>query len=231
VVARLSLLGGFVLESDDGLVNLAGTGQRLVALLAVRGQPVRRVHVAGCLWPDHTDERASANLRAAIWRLRDRALLVEPSPSTLGLDPRVRVDIADVIELARELEAAAGCPAVGPSLDLLTRDLLPDWYDDWLVVERERLRQVRLHALECLGRAWLRLDQASAAIEAALAAVAAEPLRESSHRLLIEVHLHEGNWGEAVRQYDACCALLRDELGVGPSDRLRQLIDSTRPDL
>ncbi len=59
---------------------------------------------------------------------------------------------------------------------------------------------------------------------AGLAAVSAEPLRESAHRALIAVHLHEANYGEAVRQYERCRTMLREELGISPSPRLRDLL-------
>jgi DNA-binding SARP family transcriptional activator len=62
------------------------------------------------------------------------------------------------------------------------------------------------------------------AVEAGLAAVAAEQLRESAHRSLIKAHLAEGNAGEALRQYGVIRGLLHDELGVGPSDALENLV-------
>jgi DNA-binding SARP family transcriptional activator len=57
--------------------------------------------------------------------------------------------------------------------------------------------------------------------------VRAEPLRESAHRALVMVHLHEGNYGEALRQYQRCRALLHDELGIDPSPRLHDLVFGT----
>ena len=80
-------------------------------------------------------------------------------------------------------------------------DLLPSWYDDWVIVERERLRQIRVHALEELSRRLAAGHRYGDAIDAALAAIAADPLRESAHRRLIEAHLAEGNVSEAIRQY------------------------------
>ncbi|MQA86310.1 MAG: hypothetical protein GEV03_17165 [Streptosporangiales bacterium] len=84
--------------------------------------------------------------------------------------------------------------------------------------------QVRLHALEALcahHRASGRLDTA---LQAGLAAVACEPLRESAHRQLARVHLAEGNPSEALRQYDLYRRLLRTELGLAPSPKFRQLV-------
>src|SRR5262249_37005908 len=111
----------------------------------------------------------------------------------------------------------------------LVGDLLPDWYDDWLRDEREELRQTRLHALESLARVLSQSGHHADAIQAALAAIRLEPLRESAHRTLIEIHLAEGNRSEARRQFQRCLRLLREELGVEPSDSMRLLLDPTYP--
>ena len=103
-------------------------------------------------------------------------------------------------------------------------DLLPDWYDDWLTVERERFRQLRLHALESLAGDLADSGRFAAATDAALAAIASEPLRESAHRTLIKLHLAEGNAAEAVRQYRFYSGLLRGELGLDPSPTMQALV-------
>jgi len=106
----------------------------------------------------------------------------------------------------------------------LTVDLLPDWYDDWVLVERERYNQLRLHAIEALCHHLTAAGHHAEAIDAGLAAVRAEPLRESAHQVLIRAHLAEGNRWEAVRQYERCRRLLLDELGVEPSRALQALL-------
>jgi DNA-binding SARP family transcriptional activator len=112
-------------------------------------------------------------------------------------------------------------------LELLSHDVLPGWYEeDWILEEREAFRQVRLHALEVVCRMLADLGRYSDAVAAGLAAVRAEPLRESAHRALIVAHLREANYGEAIAQYERCCVLLRDELGVAPSPCLRELIQT-----
>lgn len=109
-------------------------------------------------------------------------------------------------------------------------DLLPGWYDDWALVERERMRQRVLHALEALSQRLVRAGRFAEAVETALLAVGAEPLRESAQRALIEVHFAEGNWVEGWRNYQAYRDLLRRELGVEPSADLVALLQTTRDD-
>ena len=105
-------------------------------------------------------------------------------------------------------------------------DLLPDWYEDWVLIERERYRQLRLRALDALCERLTAADRLSDALDAGLAAVAGEPLRESAHRAVVRVHLAEGNVGEAIRQFRLCRRLLREQLGIEPSERMQALVRS-----
>jgi DNA-binding SARP family transcriptional activator len=108
---------------------------------------------------------------------------------------------------------------------IVSDDVLPDWYDDWLDTERERFRQIRLHALERLCERLTVERRFGEALQAGLAALRTEPLRESAHRAMIGMHLAEGNLGEAVRQYEACERLLWSQLGVKPARQTSELID------
>ena len=139
------------------------------------------------------------------------------------------VDAQAALQAAQEVLAGRD---VGPA-EVLHRiltagDLLNDWYDPWVVEHRERLRQLRLHALESLSLRQLESGEVAAAIESALAAVAAEPLRESAQRVLIRAHLTEANNAEALRQYERFRSLLFRELGIWPSARLEELIAPVR---
>jgi DNA-binding SARP family transcriptional activator len=132
------------------------------------------------------------------------------------------------VHLARGVLDGGGEPAVEPTaLQLLDGELLPDWYDDWVLVERERLRQLRLHALERLAEQFASAHRYHDAIDAALAALRADPLRESVHRLLIRTYLAEGNAVEAVRQYRLYRALIQEKLGLEPSSQIRELVNGS----
>ena len=223
---RLSLLGGFELRSSGQDVAVSRSGQRLLALLALQARPLERLWVAGTLWLDATEERAGASLRSALWRLPQPggAAVVEASTTHLRLARDLAVDVQELAARAERLESPTGRadPDLEPST--LAMDLLPDWYEDWVVLERERLRQLRLHALEALCRRLTQAGRFGAAVQAGLAAVAGEPLRESAHRALIRAHLAEGNPGEAVRQYYLYRNLLAGELAIEPSDAIRELV-------
>lgn len=229
VSAHLRVLDGFRLTADDEPIPLSLCAQRLLALLAIHDRPLHRSFVAGVLWPDATEKHAAASLRSALWRLsqpHDGRATVMATPQTVALASAVRLDLREALAAGKALlQGAAGTPDVS----MFSGDVLTDWYEDWVIVARERFRQLRLHALEVLCLRLSGEGRAAAAIEAGLAAVAGEPLRESAQRVLIEAHLAEGNAVEAVRQHDRFRNLLRAELGVEPSPLMEALMRRVRP--
>lgn len=150
--ASLSLLNAFELRCDGHLVNLPLSAQRLLAFLALHEYPLQRVYVAGTLWIDASDDRAGACLRSSLWRLnRPGHLVVEATSTHLRLAPGVDVDLRRALAVAhRLLDGSADAADLDAGEEVLRGELLPDWYDDWLLFERERFRQVSLHALEAV---------------------------------------------------------------------------------
>jgi DNA-binding SARP family transcriptional activator len=228
--ARVVLLGGFAVElqgAEPGstLADLPHGVQRLVAYLALADRPTRAA-VAGLLWPDVCEERAQGSLRSALWRLHKVAPgLVESSGGALFLARGVRVDVREFTEWARwVLDPGTDVGGIS-SVDLgLPGELLPGWYDEWVLLERERLYQLRMHVLEAWAGKLAAAGRYGEAIQAACAAVQVEPLRESARRALVRVHLAEGNVGEAVRAYESFRALLAVELGVEPTGQMDALV-------
>ncbi|MFH8486749.1 AfsR/SARP family transcriptional regulator [Streptomyces longisporoflavus] len=226
---RLQLLGGFHLSRCDGdggsPVDVSASGQQLLALLGLRGPATRSV-LAGTLWPEVAEERARACLRTAIWRLGTAGSAVtDPRPGVLGLSGRVRLDIQDFTATAHRI-LAAPTEGIGAACAALMGmgELLPGWYQDWVVFERERLHQLRLHALEALSARLVVQGQYAPALEAALESTRIDPLRESAHRAVVTVHLAENNLAEAVRHFKAFRGLLRTELGIEPSEQFRVMV-------
>ena len=108
-------------------------------------------------------------------------------------------------------------------------ELLPDWYDDWVLSERERFRLMALHTLEWRSAWYLAAGDFRSAVECALAAVHLAPLRESSYRALVEAHIADGNISEAIRQYRRYQETLMAELGVEPTSQMRALFEGVDP--
>ena len=222
----LRLLGGFELFVGDRSIDLPPGGQRLIALLAMRRRPTLRTLVAGTLWLDGSDQRAAANLRSVLWRLnRNGASLFESDHGRLQLNPAMRVDLHEATTFARRLVSGAAPVEDEGGWRTLRADVLPDWYDDWLTEEREHFHQLRLHALEAVAGKLAAQGRYTEGLDAALAAVTAEPLRESAHRAVIGVHLAEGNAAQAVLQYRRCEHLFATELGIPPPVEIRDSIE------
>ena len=153
---RLELLGGFELRAQGRSVRPPLQVQRLLAFLALQGgRPLHRAYVAGRLWIDLSQDHAHASLRTTLWRMRRAGCPVVDVTSThVAIAPSVTVDV-------HELEACAGrvlqadAPATSQDLYLLAHaeELLPDWYQDWVLQDRERLHQLRVVALEAAAEA------------------------------------------------------------------------------
>jgi DNA-binding SARP family transcriptional activator len=221
------LLGTPRISTADQLVEVPDGCARLLVYVALHPAGVQRRTAAGTLWPVGDDGRAAGNLRTALWRLNAAAPdLISADKTDLRLAPEVAVDLH--VLSAWALRLIAGCPrdtdlAVVPR-DVDSFELLPGWYEDWALVERERFRHRMLHGVEALSRRRCDEGHWAQAVDLAMSVVAADPLRESAQRVLIEAHLAEGNLGEARRSYRLYRNLLRRELGVDPAPNLTTLV-------
>ncbi|MFE2165459.1 BTAD domain-containing putative transcriptional regulator [Streptomyces sp. NPDC059447] len=216
---HLQLLGQFRLAYGAEAVDLCPNAQRLLALVGLRSC-VSRTVLAGTLWPNATEAHARGSLRSALCKLpRGERAPVTCCRNTVSITDAVTVDARVLADTALRVVQSAGARGAEPVPAVLFGDgeLLPGWEDDWVLLERERLRQLRLHALDALAHGLAREGQHALALEAALTSVRTEPLRESAHRAVVAAHLAEGNMQEAVRHYVAFWRLLDEELGVPPS--------------
>jgi DNA-binding SARP family transcriptional activator len=231
VRARLSLLNGFALDVDGSHQHRTPTGdlppsiQRLLAHLGLYDAQARTA-IAGTLWPDVPEDHAHASLRTTLWRLQKLVPgLVDSSHSTVRLRAGVAVDVWELDEWVRiVLSPDSEIVQVKTPRSALRGELLPGWYEDWVLAERERVRQMRIHALERLSERLAGSGHFAEAIQAATAAVVAEPLRESAHRALIRAHFQEGNLVDGLRQYETYRAMVHDELALTPTKFMEELV-------
>ena len=220
----LRLFDGWQLRSESTAVVVAYRERRLLSLLALQGERPR-AHLAGLLWPDSDESRAHGNLRAAVWRVQHLLIgVLEETQGMMRLAPDLHVDVHELRDVAHRV-ASEDLPDVEHALHVLRRGtLLPGWYDDWALEERELLHQLRLRALETLADRLMARGDIDGALQAAIGAVTLEPLRESAHRALIRVHLMDGNHVEAVRVYRNFRERLSTELGISVSPQIVELV-------
>lgn len=229
---RLSMLGSFALSvGDESVSGLSVGSQRLLVFLALHDREVTRSAVAGTMWPEVSELRAGFSLRSAISRLdpatRDAVLVASAG---LALESAVTVDYSEAQLMAQRLVEGRPEPA---DLSLhatttLSQELLPDWYDDWVVAEAEDWRQLRVNALEALALRLIDEDRLGEAAGAARAAIRVDPLRESGYAALITIHMAKGDQSEALGVFNRYSVFLSVALGLEPTEHLRELIASVR---
>ena len=230
---HLSLQGPFELSQGAVPIVLPGASQRLLAFLALHDRTSKRSAIAGTLWPEASEANAHGSLRSAIARLKALSRgVIEVDFLNVRLATTVSLDIRDSRALAHRLLLIDTIPAdadtIPQAVAALSSDLLPLWYDEWVLLKAEDWRQLRLHALEVLSARLAHAERFGDATAAARAAIQADPLRESAHAALFRVFLAEGNQSEALRAYENYRSLLREELGLEPTIRLSQLVRETR---
>src|SRR5262245_17582155 len=229
---RLTLLGGFRsrLDSDEPLAISVKKSQALLAYLAMPlGQVHPRDKLAALLWGDMREPQARAGLRQTLFTLRK--VLGQPEPlrlvgETVALDPAlVAVDVK-----AFEDGVARGTrDALEEAVALYRGDLLEGLalqeppFEEWLIAERLRLREL---ALEALARLLSQQRDAGAleeAVQTGLRLVALDSLQEPVHRTLMRLYAQLGRRGAALRQYQVCVAALQRELRAEPDDETKTL--------
>lgn len=220
---RLEIIDRWALRWDGRVVSVPRRDQRLVAYLALH-HSVPRLVVAGALWPEVSEAHAQGSLRTAAGHLRTAApALLAPSRDPLDLSDGVRVDLRETLmwahRAADEPDAAA---TVGRLIGV--GQLLPGWYEDWVLCERERLQQLLIVTLEQLTGRLVAEGDLVTAYEASALCVQLEPLRESAHRLLAQVHLAAGNRIKAWEVYVRFRRRSIHEFGLAPDRSFEELI-------
>jgi DNA-binding SARP family transcriptional activator len=212
---KVRLLGGFEARLASGAPLSLPTkkAQALLAYLSLHpGQSHPRDKLAALLWGEKSDERARGGLRHALVGLRRALADAHPAAlriegQTLALNPGgVELDVVTF-----ERRVAEGTPeALEHAAELYRGDLLLGFtlkeplFEEWLVAERERLREM---ALEALARLLAHQSKAAAterAIRSAMRLLGLDPLQEGAHRTLMGLYARQGRRGAALKQYQVC---------------------------
>lgn len=222
---QLSLFQSWKLRRNSCLLHVAARQQRLITALAIHG-PRPRSYLAGLLWPESCESLAMESLRVSMHLVsRQVPGLLVNGGAELSLSDLVEVDLHRVRSCLRELSQTGPNGHVAPSLNLLRdAELLPGWYDDWVLTEQNRLRQDRLRAFHIIGRESLARSNFDVALEASEAALELEPLYESAVGLFIETQRRQGNNAAALRAFEKYRVKLKEDMGLVPSESIRRLV-------
>jgi SARP family transcriptional regulator, regulator of embCAB operon len=228
---QLKLLQSWQLRRDTDVLHIATRQQRLITALAIHG-PRPRSYLGGLLWPEIAEPRALESLRVAVHLIsRQVPGLVVNGGTMLSLSEMVDVDLHRLRSQIRELSQAGLNGNVASCLEQLRdSDLLPGWYEDWVLFEQSRLQQDRLHAYLIIARQSLARRDYESAREASGAALALEPLYESAVGLYIEAERRQGNTAAAIRAFMKYESQLKSDMGLVPSEAMRRLLDAMTSD-
>jgi TolB-like protein/Tfp pilus assembly protein PilF len=231
---EICLLGIFQLRKAGRVVDLPGRRERaLLAYLAMpAGEPRSREKLAGMLWSERGEKQARDSLKQAVLKLRkaldgDGVLLSEREFVTLDR-AAVSVDVAEFERLIAE-----GTPeAIAKAMALYRGDLLDGLeardpaFEEWLLVERQRLRDLARRALAALLSRHMADGARDQAAAVARQLVLLDPLREDAHRALMRIYAGQGQAALALKQYQTCRDRLQSELGVRPEPETERLYQS-----
>ncbi len=234
VALHIQLLGGLRIVHGDQVVTTLHSGrlQSLLARLVLHaGIPQSRTHLALSFWPDSGEAQARTNLRKIIYHFQhalpdaERLVSVEGSALTWRTDASYTLDVA---EFEAALHHVGTSAAIAHAAALYRGDLLPGCYDDWLIIERERLRQAFAQVLQH----GITLHEAKrdyiAAISYAQRLVEHDPLHERAYQQLMWLHALNGNRAAALRAYRTCVRVLQRELDVEPDQATHDLYQRIR---
>lgn len=212
-------------------------------LLLFRDRAHHREVLASQLWEQGSSSTVKKNLRQVLWQVNSALLHTNQSPGIeiLLIDSdwiqvNVKADYwLDVAEFERAYHSVTGkkgfelsqseVKRLATAVQLYRGHLLEGWYHGWCVYERERLHNIYLVMLDKLLGFSAEGQHYDAGLYFGALALRSDPARERTHRRLMRLHYLSGHRSSALRQYEVCCAALRDELGVEPTYTTKRLYE------
>lgn len=203
----------------------------LAYLLLYRNAPQKRQHLAFVLWPDSTEAQARTNLRQLLHHLRraipQSDIFLEVSSASIQWRPEgpFSLDIAQfqlAATRADEGDDAAARESLEEAVALYGGELLPGCYEEWILPEREGLRDRNVELLERLTKILERERDYRAGARYAELLLRCDPLHEPTYRRLMRLYSLSGDRPRALRVYHLCATVLERELGVEPSSATRE---------
>ncbi|MFN8460610.1 MAG: BTAD domain-containing putative transcriptional regulator [Anaerolineales bacterium] len=211
----------------------------LLAYLAVTRRAHSRDKLAALLWGEMSDADAKNNLRQALANLRkyfgDELTVTRDSIQFTGDAFVDSIEFDSALRSASSLDPQPASVILTDSLRLYRGDFLegfhvrdaPD-FEDWMLTERARLRELALQALHRLAEIQLSRADYPAALEATSRLLAFDPWREEAHRQRMSALARAGQRSAALAQYQTCRRILAKELGVEPSSETTALYEQIR---
>ncbi len=247
----IQLFGKFCVRRDQQILEgfEARKMQELFGyLLLHRNHPIPRETLAGLLWPDTTTSLSKRSLRQTLWHLHtalssdaelqnEHVLIVEADWVQFNAEAHIWLDVA-IFERAFELSQkkpgheldSFGAEMLHGAVQLYQGPLLEGWYQDWCLLERERLQNMYLVMLDKLMWYCELQKEYETGILYGMRIMCYDRARERTHRRLMRLHCLNGDRTGALRQFEQCAAALEEELGVKPSKGTVALYEQIQAD-
>ena len=217
-------------------------------LLLHRDHPIPRETLAGVLWPDTTTSLSKRSLRQTLWHLHtaissfaefdnDRVLFVEADWAQFNSEAHIWLDVAifeQAFELTQKIPVhgldTTSAEILHNAVQLYQGPLLEGWYQDWCLLERERLQNMYLVMLDKLMWYCELQKEYETGILYGMRIMCYDRARERTHRRLMRLYCLNGDRTGALRQFEQCAAALEEELGVKPSKGTLALYEQIQAD-
>jgi predicted ATPase/DNA-binding SARP family transcriptional activator len=248
----ICLLGGCKFYNQGKIIRLeTAKTSALLAYLALQSKPTTRHKLLGLFWGDQPEKNARRSLRHALWNIRqafqasDRAEILMSEGQEIAIDPVAGVWI-DVLAfescLKREAEIGGAnpcpddrCGLLRQAADLYCGNLLDGLlvndaaeFEQWLLMERERLQARAVESLQRLVRHSVEWGEYAVGLEYACRLLALEPWLEEGHRQTMRLLALSGQRAAALTAYETCRRVLAEELNVEPSRETQELYELIR---
>lgn len=234
---EVRLLGQFLISLDGVPIQInSRPAQSLLAYLIINaGIAYRREKLAGLLWPDATEANARNNLRQALWRIR-KSLETDASAShpfilvddlTIAFNNETDYSL-DTKKLETKVDESVPLPNLIEIVSLYDGELLPGFYDDWIVLERERLQSVFEVKMDLLIQRLIENREWGDVIVWSERWIASGTVPEPAYRYLMLAYDGRGDLSGVAATYQRCEEVLFNELGVEPSESTRKLYEQLK---
>ena len=198
-------------------------------LVTHRKRSHTRTQLAGVFWPDYPEDRALRNLSTTLWRIRqvipEGYIKVEGERIGFITNSQYWLDFQEFERLCLNSSGPGHLAALEKAVDLYQGDFLAGWYQDWSLIEVEKLRSMYIQALFELMVNFQEQGHSKNALEFGLKILLADPLREDVHFLVVKLYAVLGHRQAALQQFENCKNLLQQELGLDPTPEMIALVD------
>lgn len=229
---EIRLLGQFDIRREGEALHLASRpAQSLFAYLILNPETYhRRERLAGLLWPVSTESNARNNLRQALWRIRrmlkesagreEDFLLVDNYAIRFNEEANYWLDVNEILKDPPHEPSVEHLEGIA---ELYKGDLLPGFYEDWVILERAKVQALYRSKLQLLLNKFAKEHRWGDLVDWSERWIAQGETPEPAYRYLMLAYHHQGDSSSVATTYERCTNDLVEQLGVNVSEETESL--------